>query len=332
MRPVIVHLATDRGITSFRNTKRRGQQLGYEVVPVRYSELLKRTEWPRGMYFFSDMERASKWQCSIAAQLWQQLADRPGGYRLYNHPVRHLRRYELLRALHEAGINDFTAYRLDEITHSVRYPVFVRYTDQHIGPSTGLLYSEAELEDALAKLLIRGHPPDRLIVVEFQDTSQGTGRFKKFGAFRLGEHVYTGHMMAAGEWSVKREINDSDLVGDEDLNFVRNNPYADQIMQAFQVAGLTWGRIDFGVLDGRIQVWEINDNPKLGSSIFNRSMGRKISRRVSREIRRGVFATEMAKVVPGDPLKFKIDASEALRSPCFARASAAPEVPSTREA
>ncbi len=332
MRPVIVHLATDRGITSFRNTKRRGQCLGFDVLPVRYGELLKRAEWPRGMYMFSDMERASKWQCSIAAQLWQHLADRPGGYRLYNHPVHHLRRYELLRALREAGINDFTAYRLDEITHEVRYPVFVRYTDQHIGPSTGLLHSEAELDDALAKLLVQAPPPERLIVVEFQDTSQGTGRFKKYGAFRLGEHIYAGHMMAANEWSVKREINDSGLVGTEDLSFVQSNPYADQIMQAFQVAGLTWGRIDFGVLDGRIQVWEINDNPKLGSSTFKRTMGRKVSRKVSRAIRRSVYATEMAKVVPGEPLKFRISTAEAIRSASFVQSASGPEVPSPREA
>ncbi len=332
MRSLIVHLATQRGINSFRNTKRRGQQLGFDVLPIRYSELLKRTEWPRGMYFFSDMERASRWQCSIAALLWQQLADRPGGYRLYNHPVHHLRRYELLRALREAGINDFNAYRLNEITHEVRYPVFVRYTDQHIGPSTGLLHSERELDDALAKLLVQGHPPERLIVGEFQDTSNGTGRFRKFGAFRLREHIYTGHMMAAGEWSVKREINDSSLVGQEDFNFVTNNPYADQIMQAFQVAGLTWGRIDFGVLDGRIQVWEINDNPRLGSSLFNRSMGRKLSRKVSRTIRRGVFATEMAKVVPGEPLKFRISTAEAVRSASLVQSVPGPDVPSPREA
>jgi hypothetical protein len=237
-----------------------------------------------------------------------------------------------LRALREAGINDFNAYRLDEVNHEVRYPVFVRYTDQHIGPSTGLLHSERELDDALGKLLVEGHPPERLIVVEFQDTSDGTGRFRKFGAFRLGEHVYAGHMMAANEWSVKREINDAELVGQGDLEFVRNNPYADQIMQAFQIAGITWGRIDFGVLDGRIQVWEINDNPKLGSSLFKRSMGRKVSRRVSREVRRGVFAGEMAKVVPGEPLRFRISTTEVVRSACFLQTKPDPVVPSPREA
>jgi hypothetical protein len=306
VRPVIVHIATDRGINSFRNTRRRGQGLGFDVLPVRYSELLDRNEWPRGLYLFTDMERATPWQCSVAALVWQELASHPDAFRLYNHPVHHLRRYELLKALHEAGTNDFRAYRLDELGSGVRYPVFVRYTDQHIGPTTGLLQNERELHEALAHLLVQGHEPERLIVVEFEDTSDAFGRFRKYGAFRLGEHVYTGHMMASHDWAVKREFNDRRLVDQEDLAFVRSDDYTDQVMRAFQIAGITWGRIDFGVKDGRIQVWEINDNPKLGSSIFKRTMGRRRARRVSRNRRKLYWAAEMAKVKLGEPLRYSV--------------------------
>jgi hypothetical protein len=304
---VIVHVATARGITALRNTKRRGQSLGADVLPVLYDEIPDRTVWPRGVYLFSDMQRATPWQRLVAEQLWSRLAERPDAFRAFNHPTHCLRRYGLLRALYEHGINGFNAYTLDELPTSVRYPVFVRYEDQHIGPSTGLLADEAELERALAALLVEGHRPERLIVVEFQDTACRTGIYRKYGAFRLGERVYTGHMMASTDWSVKREINDRVLVGTEDLDYVKTNPHAEQIMAAFQVAGLTWGRIDYGVLDGRIQVWEINDNPKLGSSLFKRTMGRKLARKVTRKIRLNVFRDELSRIVPGPPIEIPFD-------------------------
>ena len=310
VRPVIVHIATQRGITSLRNTKRRGQYLGANVVTVQYEHILDRNEWPRGVYLFTDMERATPWQRALASSLWERLADDRGAFRAFNHPVHHLRRYELLRALFLDGTNGFNAYRLSELPAQVRFPVFVRYVDRHIGPSTDLLHNDQELERALAEMLVEGHDPDRLIVVEFQDTSKGTSIFRKYGAFRLGERVYTGHMMASTDWSVKREINDRVLVGTEDLEFVKTNPHADQVMQAFKVAGLTWGRIDYGVQDGRIQVWEINDNPKLGSNMFKRTMGRRVARRVSRAIRRAVWKDELDQVVPGPTLQFKINPSD----------------------
>ena len=310
MRPVIVHLATQRGIHSFRNTKRRGQEIGFPITTVRYEDLAERRTWPRGMYLFTDMERATPWQCSLAAQLWNKLAQRPDAFRLYNHPLEVRRRYELLRALYEDGTNDFNAYRLTELPGKVRYPVFLRYADQHIGPSTGLLHDQSELEAALAQLLIEGHPPERLIVVEFCDVSCGTGAFTKYSAFRLGDTVYTGHMMASREWAVKRENNAPELVAGREVGFIASNPHEAQVRRAFDVAGLSWGRIDYGVLDGRIQVWEINDNPKLGSSLFRQTLGRKKARVVSRGARRAVFAGEMAKVEPGESMDFLVRPSE----------------------
>ena len=285
MQPVIVHIATRRGITAMRNTKRQGQSLGAQVVPVLYDEIPDRRSWPRGIYLFTDMQRATEWQREVGALLWERLAEDPEAFHVFNHPLHSLRRYQLLRALHEHGINGFNAYRLDELPGSVRYPVFVRYENQHIGPSTGLLQDDAELQRALADLLNAGPRPVDLIVVEFLDTT-------------------------STDWSVKREINDRALVGQEDLEFVKTNPHAEQVMEAFQIAGLTWGRIDYGVLDGRIQVWEINDNPKLGSSFFKKTMGRKLARRVSRAIRRSVWKDELRKVAVGAPGEFMIDAGE----------------------
>ncbi|MFI5426708.1 hypothetical protein [Aeromicrobium sp. UC242_57] len=47
----------------------------------------------------------------------------------------------------------------------------------------------------------------------------------------------------------------------EELEFIENFPHHDDVAEAFELAGLDYGRIDYGIVDGRMQVWEINTNP-----------------------------------------------------------------------
>ena len=54
--------------------------------------------------------------------------------------------------------------------------------------------------------------------------------------------------------STKRSIH-------EELDYVTNNPHAAWLEEVFTVAGIEFGRIDYGVYHGRPQVWEINTNP-----------------------------------------------------------------------
>ncbi|HXH60956.1 MAG TPA: hypothetical protein VNI20_06320 [Fimbriimonadaceae bacterium] len=306
MQPVITHIATKGGIRSFVNTNARGQGLGYPVQSVLYSDLLKRESWPRGLYLFCDMERATPWQRALGAHLWRRLNEQPEVFRTLNHPTNHMRRFELLRRLYEREINGFNVYRLSELPAPVRYPAFVRYEDRHIGPSSGLLQTQAELEDKLAQLIGEGHPPERLIVCEFQDTSDSSGVFRKFGAFRIGDHIQAGHMMAGADWSLKSKCNDRRIACHEDLEYVKANPHAAQVREIFEICGLEWGRMDYGVSNGKIQVWEINDNPKLGSKWYRRSLGRGEARRISRASRRLGFARAMRGLEPGPPVSLRL--------------------------
>jgi hypothetical protein len=47
------------------------------------------------------------------------------------------------------------------------------------------------------------------------------------------------------------------------LRYIRDNPHADALLRAFEVAKIDYGRADYTVLGGRVQIFEINTNPHL---------------------------------------------------------------------
>jgi hypothetical protein len=91
--------------------------LAYETLP---------TILPRGTYIFSDLERLSSAQVTLAGEVWNQLGAAGDGIRLLNHPVKAARRLTLLERLCEAGRNTFRAYRATDRKVDPRFPVFVR--------------------------------------------------------------------------------------------------------------------------------------------------------------------------------------------------------------
>jgi len=48
---------------------------------------------------------------------------------------------------------------------------------------------------------------------------------------------------------------------DEELRIVRENPYGSAVAAAFELAGIEYGRADFGLVDSKVQLYEINSNP-----------------------------------------------------------------------
>lgn len=277
-----------------------------------YDDILERTDWPCGLYLFCDMERATPAQCETAARLHAKLQDFPERAKTLNHPIDHLKRYELMRALHENGVNDFNVHRATEIGEGVRYPAFLRYTDQHDGPSSDLLHTRSELEDKLAEMIHEGHDVKRLIVVEFVDVSDANGVFLKFGALRVGSFVVPGHMFAGTNWMLKHKNNKQSLIGRMERDFMRDFPYSDQVMQAFETSKLEYGRIDYGVKGGRIQVWEINDNPTLGAKFLRLRRLRRIrARMIGRPKRREAFRQAMSSLdLDASPMEFRVKVAD----------------------
>ena len=76
-----------------------------------------------------------------------------------------MRRYELLRHLHQRGVNDFDAYRLTEARKPKRFPVFIRGENDHNGPESRLIGSQTELDDSVDALRRLGRCLDNRLVI-----------------------------------------------------------------------------------------------------------------------------------------------------------------------
>ena len=147
-----------------------------------------------------------------------------------------------------------------------RYPVFIRREDEHTKNLTPLLSSWDEVREAANGLIadpVRGYRPQDLMVVEWLDTSDAEGVFRKYGAFVIGEAIVPRALMCARRWV----ISDFELLDDahlqEALDYLKPtvHPHADFLLEIARAAGIEWGRFDYAFLDGRPQIWEINTNP-----------------------------------------------------------------------
>lgn len=216
-----------------------------------------------GAYIFADLELLSLGDLQKAVILWESLANAGCRIRLLNHPASSMRRYELLRALHERGINRFNVYRLTEARWPERYPVFLRREDDHGGPISPLLQTRRELEEALHVLDRSGQVRDGVLVVEFCDTADAGGIYRKYGAFVVGDRVFPKSLQFSRHWVQKgSDLHDAELLREERA-YVEGNPHEAPLREVFQLARIQYGRMDYALLDGRIQVWEINTNPTI---------------------------------------------------------------------
>lgn len=222
-------------------------------------------EVARGPHIFSALDQLTAPEREATGELYAQLARLEPRPALLNDPRRCLMRYELLERLADAGLNSFRAYRADETARVSRFPVFVRENLRHDGPLTRLLRSAAELRRALLALRIRGYRKADLLVVEFCDTSDRNGLFRKYSAFRIGDAIIPSHVMIGRSWSVNQQSSQPSLEAvEEELAYHERNPHQGWLQRVFTLAGVEYGRIDFGVLGEQPQAWEINTNPTIG--------------------------------------------------------------------
>lgn len=227
-----------------------------------YDELFRRRSLPGGTYVLTDFERLSASRVVHATQVADAL-ERSPATRLLNHPARCLGRYELLRRLHADGTNPYAVHRLAALPDGVRYPVFLRLASDHQGARTPLLASLAAVEAAAERLARRGKAREDLIVVEFQDTRDDRGQYRKYGAFCVAGRIVPRHLFFGGTWNLKSPSNCEDAQFDEEEAYMVDNPHEDELRRIFNLAGIDYGRIDYAMVDGRVCVWEINTNPMI---------------------------------------------------------------------
>lgn len=187
------------------------------------------------------------------------------GIRALNDPALFLGRYGLLRGLCRAGLNSFNAYRVDSGERPSKWPVFLRLEGNHSSPVSGLLQNEQELEDALQRAIDDGAPRSTLLIIEYAAEPVTSGVYRKLSVFRIGDRLLGYTCVHEDNWLVKygkSGIATPELY-DEEYSFVAQNPYAAAVRPAFELAGIEYGRVDFGIVGGRTQVYEINSNPHI---------------------------------------------------------------------
>ena len=218
---------------------------------------------PRGeprVYFFTDIERLDAAETERAVALHRRLEAHPDTALILNHPVRSMRRFEVLTTLRERGINTFGVYRADDPPRSPRFPVFVRDENEHGTGFSGLLSSRQELDSHLGTL---GGRLEGKVVVEFCDTSDASGVIRKYGAFKVFDRILARQIHFSRHWILREPDIRTPETAREELEYVETNPHAEQLREIFALARIDYGRIDYSVIDGRIQVWEINTNPMI---------------------------------------------------------------------
>lgn len=284
-----------------------GAPLVPRIAPVRYEDVLGSDSLPEGTWVFADLELLSDAERESAARLWDGLAARD--CRTLNHPTRSLRRYELLRRLHEQGSNRFAVYRATELSEPLRFPVFLHGEHDHLGRRSPLLHDRAQLDAALAELARSGERLDAQLVTEFCDTRDEAGVYRKYSAFVVGDAILPRHLFFDRDWQVKK----ARLVGDafvrEERRYVDANPHEKRLREIFAQARIDYGRIDYALLGGEIQVWEINTNPVITlsprrssresgtSALLSRVTGRHRSR-ASQRARSSVHSDFAARLQP----------------------------------
>jgi hypothetical protein len=197
----------------------------------------------------------------VFQRLWDTLARFGGGMRLLNHPGKTMRRYELLKMLSDTGQNRFGVRRLGETLDSLKFPVFLRIGNDHAGPSSGLLSNMDELRGEIWVQRLRRANTKEMLVIEFCDTADATGLYRKYSAFRVGGRLIPRHVFFSRHWVQK----DPDLLSEEQaaeqMAYLRGNPHSEMLNRIFSAAGIDYGRIDYGLLNDKVQAWEINTNP-----------------------------------------------------------------------
>lgn len=252
----------------------QGKQTRPLIQMMTYSDLLTMDAAPAGHYIFSDIERLEPGQITALVNIWEILDKCGLGLKLLNHPTRTLRRYELLRTLYEKGINPFNVYRVTDLRKPERYPVFIRTASEHDGPMSDLLMNEAELDDALHKYYKDNICREDLMIVEFCDTADSQGIYRKYSVFRLGNRLIARHQLTSKSWMVKYpDLVDSKYL-EEEMAFLDEHHHHDEVMKVFELAQIDYGRIDYSIQQSKLRIWEINTNPMISPTEDNDAKAR----------------------------------------------------------
>jgi hypothetical protein len=242
-----------------------GRDVKPKIKILTHQDLRYATRLARGTYVFGDADRLTPDERALSSSVADTLIT--AGCRVLNHPTKVIWRRELARRLEADGINCYRCWRADEDWSSVKFPAFVRREDDHGSLKRELLHDADAIRKGIAT---SGAPAHETLVTEYIDTRGRDGLFRKYSAIRIGGAPFPRHLLFSKDWIVKyADLVDAHLIEEEERyfdGFGGDLSHEAQVARVFELADVEYGRIDYSIApNGRIQVWEINLSPNLGS-------------------------------------------------------------------
>jgi len=217
---------------------------------------------PCGTIVFTDFDHLHSYELDAAAHIAHEVSRQRPDLKVLNHPGVALERFDLLDKLYKLGLNPVEVTRLSGGGAPTKYPLFIRSEDGAEWPTGELLYTQQNYDDFIARHAAEKRPLKRRIAVRFCSEKDKDGFYRKYGAFIFGDRVVSQHIMRNEDWLVKsKNRQDDEAFIKEEYAYTVANPHIAWIKEIAHHAGIEYGRIDYGVFNGELVVYEFNTNP-----------------------------------------------------------------------
>ena len=257
--------STDYTIRNY--VRRYAEGLAKRIILLNYESLSVVQKMECSAVIFLDIDRLNQRELKQAEALQHFFEENYPDVILFNKPDQVLLRYDFLKALHQGGINPHNVYRISELPDEINYPVFLREENEHSGTLTSLVWNSKELDVHALGLHLQGFDRRKLLAVEYVDVSSDSQYLKKYSVTRIGSTFIPRQIDYTTTWQSKDpnlEAEKSSEYAQDYLSFMNSDQHYDSIKQAFELARIEYGRIDFGFANGVPVIWEINLNPDFG--------------------------------------------------------------------
>ena len=228
---------------------------------------------------FTDLDRLAPSELDASKKLYDTIESSFPEVPILNNPHLTLLRYDLLKRLFGEGINSFNVIKVNEDWNTLNYPVFVRSEHVHTyRHGLGLAYNQQQLKRNIQNHLNSGFPREKLIITELCNVSDQDGVFNNYAAYLVNGQVVPRHLYYSKDWYVASEAAKKYEQINKDrfklhAEYIEKNPHKEWILKMFEHAGTNYGRIDYGLLGDKPQVWEINLNPNFSTNVMATNEG-----------------------------------------------------------
>ena len=310
--PRLIAVTTERHRATFRALAEVLAGQGVRLERWGYPYLFAQESLPRAGYVLTDFDRLHPWQLELAGRVYRRLVE--AGVAVLNDPCRFVPRVALLQRLRAEGINGFGVWLPVAGEMPDRFPVFLRTIHAHRGAASGLLGDAAAAGRALEAALAKGRVLSDLAFVEYAaepvaGTAEGTGErpgtglFRKHACYRVGDRLIRALTVTEAGWVAKDgtlgAASDADYAAD--LAEQTAYPHDALMRRVFDIAGARYGRVDFGMVAGRPQIYELNTNPNIRFSDDHPNADRRTATVLIREALTEALAA-LAPATPGPPI------------------------------